>query len=83
MHLPSKTSQAYMCQHSCSSLTLASSHQAAVVLHWHLLLCRHPRVLALPHMGSATDEVYERFAHILCENITRVREGRELLHRLC
>uniref|UniRef100_A0A383V9Z4 D-isomer specific 2-hydroxyacid dehydrogenase NAD-binding domain-containing protein n=1 Tax=Tetradesmus obliquus TaxID=3088 RepID=A0A383V9Z4_TETOB len=46
-------------------------------------LYRHPRVLALPHMGSATDEVYERFAHILCENITRVREGRELLHRLC
>ncbi|KAF6261226.1 hypothetical protein COO60DRAFT_1636971 [Scenedesmus sp. NREL 46B-D3] len=46
-------------------------------------LYRHPRVLALPHMGSATDEVYERFARILCENITRVREGRELLHRLC
>jgi glyoxylate reductase len=39
--------------------------------------------VALPHLGSATHEVYERFAWVLCENITRVREGRELLHRLC
>ncbi|KAG2447217.1 hypothetical protein HYH02_007957 [Chlamydomonas schloesseri] len=46
-------------------------------------LYAHPRVLALPHLGSISAEVYDRFAYILCENITRVREGRELLHRLC
>lgn len=43
----------------------------------------HPRVLALPHLGSISAEVYDRFAHVLCENIVRAREGRELLHRLC
>ncbi|EFJ46915.1 hypothetical protein VOLCADRAFT_92712 [Volvox carteri f. nagariensis] len=43
----------------------------------------HPRVLALPHLGSISAEVYDRFAGILAENIVRVREGRELLHRLC
>ncbi|KAG2493655.1 hypothetical protein HYH03_008170 [Edaphochlamys debaryana] len=43
----------------------------------------HPRVLALPHLGSISAEVYDRFANILMENIVRVREGRELLHRLC
>ncbi|KXZ48723.1 hypothetical protein GPECTOR_25g306 [Gonium pectorale] len=42
-----------------------------------------PRVLALPHLGSISKEVYERFAWILKENIVRVREGRELLNRLC
>jgi phosphoglycerate dehydrogenase-like enzyme len=47
------------------------------------LKCRHPKVLALPHLGSITEEVYDRFAGILAENITRAREGRELLHRLC
>ena len=41
------------------------------------------QVLSLPHLGSISAEVYDRFADILCENITRVREGRELLHRLC
>ncbi|KAG2444479.1 hypothetical protein HXX76_001229 [Chlamydomonas incerta] len=46
-------------------------------------LYAHPRVLALPHLGSISAEVYDRFASILCENITRAREGRELLHRLC
>lgn len=45
-------------------------------------LYSHPNVLALPHLGSISAEVYERFASILCENIVRVREGRELLHRL-
>lgn len=45
-------------------------------------LYSHPLVLSLPHLGSISAEVYERFAAILCENIVRVREGRELLHRL-
>lgn len=46
-------------------------------------LYRHPKVLALPHCGSATDEVYARMAHVLCHNIQAIREGGELLHRLC
>lgn len=46
-------------------------------------LCRHPKVLALPHMGSATHEVYERMAQVLCHNIRAIREGGDLLHRLC
>ncbi|GFR50822.1 hypothetical protein Agub_g13076, partial [Astrephomene gubernaculifera] len=32
----------------------------------------HPRVLALPHLGSISAEVYERFAEVLAENIVRV-----------
>lgn len=46
-------------------------------------LYKHPKVLALPHLGSITEEVYARFAGILAENIRRAGEGRELLHRLC
>ncbi|GIL88112.1 hypothetical protein Vretimale_13972 [Volvox reticuliferus] len=46
-------------------------------------LYSHPAVLALPHLGSISAEVYDRFAEVLAENIVRVREGRELLHRLC
>jgi lactate dehydrogenase-like 2-hydroxyacid dehydrogenase len=46
------------------------------------LLCRHPKVLALPHMGSSTEEVYKRLAGRLCDNIIRAREGGELLSRL-
>ncbi len=46
-------------------------------------LYQHPKVLALPHLGSITEEVYARFAGILAENIRRAGEGRELLHRLC
>lgn len=65
-----------------SSSSLAPSWWV-LLAHFCCRCCRHPRVLALPHMGSATDEVYERFATVLCENITRVKEGRELLHRLC
>ncbi|KAF5834636.1 D-isomer specific 2-hydroxyacid dehydrogenase [Dunaliella salina] len=45
-------------------------------------LYRHPRVLALPHLGSVSQEVYQSFASVLFENIIRVREGRELLHPL-
>jgi lactate dehydrogenase-like 2-hydroxyacid dehydrogenase len=40
-------------------------------------------VLALPHMGSATHEVYERMAQVLCHNIRAIREGGDLMHRLC
>ena len=40
-------------------------------------------MLALPHMGTITNEVYQRFAEVLYENIVRVHDGRELLNRVC
>jgi phosphoglycerate dehydrogenase-like enzyme len=40
-------------------------------------------VLALPHTGAATEEVYDRFAEVLLHNISAAREGWELRHRLC
>lgn len=70
---------------------LASGRLSGVGLDVHWLepappgdpLYQHPRVLALPHLGSITEEVYDRFAKVLCENIVAVREGRPLLHQLC
>lgn len=47
-------------------------------------LYRHPKVLALPHCGSATEEVYQRQAELLRDNIVASREGGGALrHRLC
>jgi phosphoglycerate dehydrogenase-like enzyme len=48
-------------------------------------LYRHPRVVSTPHLGSATAEVYERFARVLLANICAAHAGRpqDLLHRLC
>ena len=43
---------------------------------------RHANVLALPHTGTSTIEVFQKWASLLVENIVRVREGRELLHPL-
>ena len=45
-------------------------------------LYQNSKVLALPHSGAATEGFYQRVAGVLCENIVRVREGRELLHQL-
>jgi len=57
------------------------------LLYCCLLNCctalRNPRVVSLPHLGCATEEAYHALASVLCDNITRIREGRELLHRLC
>jgi len=48
-------------------------------------LYRHPHVVSTPHLGSATTEVYDRFARVLLANIVAMRAGRpqDLLHRLC
>ncbi|KAI8467481.1 MAG: D-isomer specific 2-hydroxyacid dehydrogenase [Monoraphidium minutum] len=46
-------------------------------------LYRHPKVLALPHCGAATEEVYQRFAELLRDNIAAARAGAPLRHRLC
>jgi phosphoglycerate dehydrogenase-like enzyme len=40
------------------------------------------KVIALPHLGSISQEVYDSFAAVLFENITRARDGRPLLHVL-
>jgi phosphoglycerate dehydrogenase-like enzyme len=40
-------------------------------------------VLALPHCGNTTEEVYARNAELLRDNIVAAREGTELRHRLC
>ena len=44
---------------------------------------QHPNVIATPHTGVSSTEVLEKLAQVVCENIVRQREGRELLHRLC
>ena len=44
---------------------------------------QHPNVIATPHTGVSSTEVLEALAQVVCENIIRQREGRELLHRLC
>lgn len=43
-----------------------------------------PNVLALPHTGTSTHEVFEKWSALLVENIIRIHDGREvdLLHRL-
>lgn len=46
-------------------------------------LYRHPNVVALPHTGAATEEVYRRFAEVLRDNIVAARAGLPLKHRLC
>ncbi|KAG1660833.1 hypothetical protein FOA52_008944 [Chlamydomonas sp. UWO 241] len=46
-------------------------------------LYQHKRVLALPHTGTITHEVCERFAQVLFENILRRRDGRPPLNQLC
>ena len=47
-------------------------------------LYRLPNVLALPHAGTSTHEVFDMWATLLVENIVRIRDGRvaDLLHRL-
>ncbi|GLC46125.1 hypothetical protein PLESTB_001192700 [Pleodorina starrii] len=78
-------------QRDALAAALTAGRLAGVGLDTHWLepapvddpLYADPRVLALPHLGSISAEVYDRFAAVLAENIVRVREGRELLHRLC
>jgi phosphoglycerate dehydrogenase-like enzyme len=54
---------------------------------YHVFACAPARpreqVLALPHCGNTTEEVYARNAELLRDNIVAAREGTELRHRLC
>ena len=44
---------------------------------------QHPNVIATPHTGVASLEVLEQLVSVVCNNIVRREEGKELLHRLC
>jgi phosphoglycerate dehydrogenase-like enzyme len=45
---------------------------------------RHPNVVALPHAGTSTHEVFDSWAQMLVDNITHAYEGRmsKLWHRV-
>ena len=45
-------------------------------------LYQHPNVIATPHTGVCTHDVVDVYASLLCENIVRRHDGRELLHQL-
>ena len=47
-------------------------------------LYSHPNVVALPHTGTSTHEVFDTWATLLADNINHVHEGRvdELWHRV-
>jgi phosphoglycerate dehydrogenase-like enzyme len=41
-----------------------------------------PRVVTLPHIAGSTVEAFDRIAAIVCDNVTRLRVGEALLHRV-
>ncbi len=43
-------------------------------------LYRHPRVLVLPHIGSATHGTRRRMAELACDNVLAALDGRRLPH---
>ncbi|KAK9865554.1 hypothetical protein WJX84_011725 [Apatococcus fuscideae] len=45
-------------------------------------LYHHKNVVALPHSGVGTHEVFENLAELIVENLRRFRAGQDLLHRL-
>lgn len=74
----SGTLQVIACTHARGAVgarasTYANNHHHPPRLHNDLLL---------PPLLARAQEVYDKFAWVLCENIVRVREGRELLYPL-
>jgi phosphoglycerate dehydrogenase-like enzyme len=45
-------------------------------------LFHHPRVVALPHVAGSTEESFARIAAIVLDNLTRLRRGEPLAHRV-
>ncbi|MBP6630968.1 MAG: D-glycerate dehydrogenase [Kofleriaceae bacterium] len=45
-------------------------------------LFHHPRVVVLPHVAGSTDEAFARIAGIVVDNVTRLRRGEVLQHRV-
>lgn len=43
---------------------------------------QHPNVIATPHTGVSTIDVYDELFSIVSQNIIRQHDGGELLHRL-
>ena len=45
-------------------------------------LFARPEVVATPHVGGSTVEVFARLATLVVENVERVKRGEALLHRI-
>jgi phosphoglycerate dehydrogenase-like enzyme len=45
-------------------------------------LYAHPRVVTLPHIAGSTTNSFDRIAAIVVENLTRLKRGDALLHRI-
>jgi phosphoglycerate dehydrogenase-like enzyme len=45
-------------------------------------LYRHPRVVALPHVGGSTEEAFARIAEVVVDNVSRLERGEPLRHRV-
>lgn len=43
---------------------------------------QHPNVIATPHTGVSTTDVYDELFSIVSQNIIRQHDGGELIHRL-
>ena len=42
----------------------------------------YPNVIALPHAGAGSQEVFQAMADTTVDNIVRLKEGRTLLNRI-
>ncbi len=45
-------------------------------------LYAHPRVVTLPHIAGSTTAAFERIASVVVENVTRLKRGDALMHRI-
>lgn len=45
-------------------------------------LYHHPRVVTLPHVAGSTTRAFDQVASIIVENVTRLKRGDALLHRI-
>lgn len=45
-------------------------------------LYHHPRVVTLPHIAGSTTRAFDQVASIIVENVTRLKRGDALLHRI-
>jgi phosphoglycerate dehydrogenase-like enzyme len=45
-------------------------------------LYAHPRVVTLPHIAGSTTRAFDQIAAIVVENLTRLKRGDALLHRI-
>lgn len=43
----------------------------------------HPSVLALPHCGFSTEDVYDDIVSLVVQNICACKKGGDLINRIC